>query len=46
MKEEIEDHDDDVPPYRDQLVADALLMAVWRRGSRGSCCITPIKAAK
>jgi putative transposase len=28
-----------------QLVADALLMAVWRRGKRNSCCTTPIKAA-
>jgi putative transposase len=28
-----------------QLVADALLMAVWRRGKPVPCCITPTKAA-
>jgi len=28
-----------------QLVADALLMAVWRVASRTRCCITPIGAA-
>ena len=28
-----------------QLVADALMMAVWRRGKPRACCITPIRAA-
>ncbi|KQX93886.1 hypothetical protein ASD34_24330 [Variovorax sp. Root473] len=29
-----------------QLVADALMMAVWRRGKPLRCCITTIKEAK
>ena len=28
-----------------QLVTDALMMAVWRRGKPPHCCITRIKAA-
>jgi putative transposase len=29
-----------------QLVTDALIMALWRRGRLMRCCITPIRAAK
>ena len=28
-----------------QLVTDALMMAIWRRGKPDACCITPIGAA-
>jgi len=28
-----------------QLVTDALVMAIWRRGKPMRCCITPIAAA-
>jgi putative transposase len=28
-----------------QLVADAMMMAIWRRGNPMLCCIIPIRAA-